>query len=352
MDVVVTAPDGTDLGSTSRFELDLSFGSSGNNFEFSSGILGVGRGSYVTIEGTEYGGVVDSLRSDVVSGRSKKTWSGRTWQGILYGKLLYPDGGQDHLSVSGEANAVLAQLVERVGLTSVFAVSAEDSGISVSKTFERPAVDAYSGISSMLSEAGAVLVIRREDGVTRMWAEAARTFGDVDSDAMDFSMTRAWRPVNHLMCAGEGELSERIVLHLYADESGRVSKTQTLFGIDEVAELYDYSNADLERLEEDGTKRLSEYQTQGDIEVDVRSGADMRVGDVVIGVDRDDGSAVQAIVNKKILSVRGGVASVSYEAGDSNTGTKGGIFGTAEAPAPVSLSDVVGIMTLSEITGR
>lgn len=352
MDVVVTAPDGSDLGSTSRFELDLSFGASGNNFEFSSGIAGVGRGSLVTVEGTEYGGVVDSVRSDVVAGRSSQTWSGRTWQGILYGKLLYPDSGQDHLSVSGEANAVLRQLVDRVGLSSVFSVSSEDSGISVSRTFERPAVNAYAGISSMLADSSAVLVIRREDGVTRMWAEAARTFGDVDSDVMDFSMTRAWRPVNHLMCAGEGELSERLVLHLYADANGKVSKKQTLFGIDEVAELYDYSNADMDRLEEDGKKRLSEYQTQGSIDVDVRGGTDMRVGDVVIGADRDNGSSVRAIVNKKIVSVRNGVASVSYEAGDSNTGSQGGIFGSAEAPSIVSLSDVVGLTTLSELTRR
>lgn len=350
MDIVVTSPGGTDLSSTSSFSLDLSFGDSGNNFELSGDLVGIGKGCLVAIEGTEYGGVVDSARSDVVAGRSTRTWYGRTWHGILYGKLLVPDSGKDYLEVSGEANAVLAQLVERVGLSSVFSVSTDDSGIQVSHRFERPAVTAYGGIVDMLHESSAVLRISREDGVTRMWAEGARTFGGIDSDRVDFSLTRAWRPVNHLHCAGTGELADRATLDLYADEKGRVSKTQTLFGIDEVAELYDYSNADMDKLEEDGTKKLSEYQTQGSVEVSVPSDVDMMVGDMVFAADRSSGDTVSATITKKIVNASDGAASVSYEAGDSNTGSSGGIFGSAETPTIVSMNDVLGVAKLMELT--
>lgn len=342
----MTSPDGTDLCSVSRFQLDLSFGESGNNFELSGDLPGAGRGCLVAIEGTEYGGVIDSVELNVSGGRSSLRWLGRTWHGVLFSKLLVPDQGQDYLEVSGEANAVLAQLVERVGLSSVFSVSGEDSGIRVEKRFERPFVTAYGGIVDMLHESSAVLCISRIQGVTSMWAAPATTYGGVDSDLVDFKATRSWRPVNHLHCAGTGELSERLTLDLYADEGGNVSRTQTLFGIDEVAEGYDYSNADMERLEEDGTKKLREYQSQGSVGVYLPAGVELRVGDMVFAADRSSGNAVQAMVSKKIVRASRGDVTVEYECGDSETGSSGGIFGSAEAPTIVPIGDIIGIATL------
>ncbi len=346
MDIVVTSPDGTDLCSTSRFDLDLSFGESGNNFELSGDLPGAGRGCLVAIEGTEYGGVIDSVELSVSGGRSSKKWLGRTWHGILFSKLLVPDSGKDYLEVSGEANDVLAQLVERVGLSEVFSVSSDDSGIRVSHRFERPFVTAYGGIVDMLHEASSVLCISRVQGETRMWAAPASVYGDVDSDLVDFRATRSWRPVNHLHCAGTGELSERLTLDLYADENGRVSKKQTLFGIDEVSEGYDYSNADMERLEEDGRKRLEEYQSQGSVEVLLPAGVELRVGDAAFAADRSSGIGFQAVVAKKIVKASSGVVTVDYECGDSETGSSGGIFGSAETPTIVPIGDIIGIATL------
>ena len=179
-----------------------------------------------------------------------------------------------------------------------------------------------------------------------MWVAPAETYGDVDSDLIDFTAKRSWRPVNHLHCAGTGELSERLTLDLYADENGRVSKTQTLFGIDEVAEGYDYSNADMERLEEDGTKKLREYQSQGSVEVYLPTGVELRVGDMVFAADRSSGIGLQAMVAKKIVRGSSGVVTVEYECGNSETGSSGGIYGSAETPTIVPLSAVVGIATL------
>ena len=60
------------------------------------------------------------------------------------------------------------------------------------------------------------------------------------------------------MCLGKGELAQRTVIDLYADESGNVSKTQSMFGIDEVERAYDYSSAEDADLEQEGIKRLKE----------------------------------------------------------------------------------------------
>lgn len=333
MDLVVSAPDGRDIGSTSRFDLDLSFGDGGNNFELSCPDLPISRGCLVSIDGTEYGGVVDAAEQETERGETSVVWKGRTWQGVLAAKVLEPDRGQDYLHVSGDANAVLTRLVARMGLQALFAVPKSRASVSVDHTFERY-TDGYAGIRKMLRASSAKLMLRREDGITRIWAEPIRQLGDaIDSDLIDFTAERMWRPVNHLVCLGTGELRNRTVLHLYADERGNVSERQSLFGADEVAETYDYSNADMAKLREDGTKKLREYQQQGAVDVSVADGLELYVGDVVTGSAHGAGvvdGSVTAPVVKKVVKVRNGAVEVSYEVGDAQTSSRGGIHGSAE----------------------
>ncbi|MDO4596553.1 MAG: hypothetical protein Q4B30_06285 [Coriobacteriaceae bacterium] len=333
MDLVVSAPDGRDIGSTSRFDLDLSFGDGGNNFELSCPDLPISRGCLVSIDGTEYGGVVDAAEQETEGGETSVVWKGRTWQGVLAAKVLEPDRGQDYLHVSGDANAVLTRLIARMGLQSLFAVPKSRASVSVDHTFERY-TDGYAGIRKMLRASSAKLMLRREDGITRIWAEPIRQLGDaIDSDLIDFTAERMWRPVNHLVCLGTGELRNRTVLHLYADDRGNVSERQSLFGADEVAETYDYSNADMAKLREDGTKKLREYQQQGAVDVSVADGLELYVGDVVTGSAHGAGvvdGSVTAPVVKKIVRARDGAVEVSYEVGDAQTSSRGGIHGSAE----------------------
>lgn len=333
-DVVVSDPSGRDLGATTAYELDMSIGDTGNNFELSAPGMPISQGCLVSIDGTEYGGVVDSAELVGEGGTSTVTWSGRTWTGVLLGRVLSPDAGRDYLDVAGEANAVLSQLVARMGLSGLFQVPAEDSGVRVQHRFER-FTDGYTGMRRMLAASSAKLVIRRVDGSTVLRAAPARAAGGgVDSDLIDFTARRDWRPVNHLVCAGTGELASRKVVHLYADASGAVSRRQTLFGVDEVAELYDYSNADEQKLIEDGTRKLRGYQTGGAVDVTVRGGLELDVGDTVTGEVRGGGvpdSTVTAAVVKKVVRASGGALAVSYEVGNPQTSATGGISGRAES---------------------
>lgn len=324
MELTLSAADGTDLGSTSDFVLDLSFGDSGNNYTLSCPSLPIACGDVVAVDGTEWGGLVDSCEDALESGVSTTTWSGRTFHGLLCGKVLCPPAGQDYLTASGDANDCLRSLVARCGLSDFFEVPAAKAGIDVRYTFDRYC-DAYTGIRKMLASSSARLMIRREDGRTLMWAEAAEAHGDgIDSDLLDFSAKRATRPVNHLVCAGTGELHERVIVHLYADEAGNVSRTQTLKGSDEVCELYDHSSADEAKLVEDGTKKLEGYQSQGSVDVTVHDGLTLYVGDTVTAANREAGRTVTATVGKKIVKVSGGIAAISYEVGDAETGATGG----------------------------
>lgn len=312
------------------FTLDLAFGSDENALSLEcEAAHAPEEGQFVFIDGTEYGGVVDEVTYE--AGREASgavLCKGRTWHGILAGKRLLPDSGSGYLSVSGKAGDALASLIERMGLSGLFSAASDDT--SVSYTFDR-FVDGYSGLKAMAKANGRKVAMRRRGGKVEISLPPAVDYANkVDSDLLDFTLTSVYRCVNHLVCAGTGELENRAVVHFYADAAGNVSHTQSLFGVDEISALYDYSNADEEKLEEEGKKKLKEYQTQGSVEVEAHDDIDVDVGDVISARDNAHGRTVTATVVKKIVQVSRGVATYSYEVG-SETTTKTSSSGNAES---------------------
>ena len=312
------------------FTLDLAFGSDENAFSLEcEAAHAPEEGQFVFIDGTEYGGVIDQASYE--AGREASgsiLCKGRTWHGILAGKRLLPDSGSGYLSVSGKAGDALASLIARMGLSGLFSAASDDTAVSY--TFER-FVDGYSGLKAMAKANGRKVAMRRKGGKVEISLPPAVDYANkVDSDLLDFTLTSVHRCVNHLVCAGTGELEDRAVVHFYADSAGNVSHTQSLFGVDEIAALYDYSNADEAQLEEEGKKKLQEYQTQGSVEVEAHDDIDVDVGDVISARDNAHGRTVSATVAKKIVTVSRGVATYSYEVG-SETTTKTSSSGNAES---------------------
>lgn len=311
------------------FTLDLAFGSDENAFSLTCAEeYAPKEGQYVFIDGTEYGGVVDE--STYEAGRDASgtvLCKGRTWHGILAGKRLLPDSGSGYLSVSGKAGDALASLIERMGLSGLFSAASDDTAVSF--TFDR-FTDGYSGLKAMAKANGRKVAMRRKGGKVEISLPPIVDYANkVDSDLLDFTLTSVHRCVNHLVCAGTGELENRAVVHFYADAAGNISHTQSLFGVDEICALYDYSNADEAQLEEEGRKKLQEYQTQGSVEVEAHDDIDVDVGDVISARDNAHGRTVTATVAKKIVKVSRGVATYSYEVG-SETTTKTSSSGNAE----------------------
>lgn len=318
-----------DIREIEDFELDLAFGSDENALKLEARAGDAPEeGQFVFIDGTEYGGVIDQASYD--AGREATDsilCRGRTWHGILAGKRLLPDSGSGYLSVSGKAGDVLASLIARMGLSGLFTAASDDSAVSF--TFER-FCDGYSGLKALAKANGRKVAMRRKGGKVEISLPPVVDYANkVDSDLLSFTLTSVHRCVNHLVCAGTGELENRAVIHFYADAAGNVSHTQSLFGVDEISALYDYSNADADKLEEEGRKKLQEYQTQGSVEVEAHDDIDVDVGDVISARDNAHGRTVSAAVVKKIVQVSRGVATYSYEVG-SETTTKTSSSGSAE----------------------
>lgn len=318
VELIVTDASHVDQASLEDFTLDAAWGADENDFELTVDRL-IDAGSYVYFDGGECGGVVDSLKDSLKDGRSTLTYGGRTWHGMLANKILEPDKGKDYLTVSGTASTVIGSLISRVGLDAVFdAVDAPTAGAQTIKSYQFDRyVDAYSGLRKMCAASGLKLRLAYASGKVRVWAEPAAHYGDsIDSDLIDFDATRTWRKPNHMIGLGKGELRNRIVSHWYADSKGNVTQTQTFKGLDEIAQVYDYSSAEADELAKNTKKKLQDLQSEGEVKVTVHedSGIAFDVGDTVTARDNLTGITVNASITKKIVKVSGGVMSVDYEA--------------------------------------
>lgn len=331
MDIIVTDQEWADVAAVADYDLDMAFGDDENDFAFSPNEgPDLSKGCLVYADGTEFGGIVDEVGIEAGSTGSHPTYSGRTWHGILARKVVMPPDGQDYYTWDGEANSLIGQLISKLGLGDLFQASAEDSGIQVDFQWDR-FCDAWSGLRKALKSSGAKPVFRMASGRVTVSAEPSVLWGDeVDSDLVEFSITRNYRPINHLICTGGDELQDRVVVHWYADEDGSVTQTQTLFGVDEVAAQYDYNNAGEDELEEKGKEKLEDYQVEGEVEVSViDDSVSFDVGDTVTGRDNRFGLTVTAEVVKKIVKASDGAVEVSYEVGQASS-TKG-LSGSAES---------------------
>lgn len=320
VDLIITDSNHVDVRSAADYTLDCAWGKEENDFELVvSGASTIDAGAYIYIDGSECGGVVDAMEDQLTAGVSTLTYSGRTWHGMLADKILEPDKGKDYLTVSGTASSVIGSLISRVGLDAVFdAVDAPTAGAQTIKSYQFDRyVDAYSGLRKMCAASGLKLRLAYASGKVRVWAEPAAHYGDsIDSDLIDFDATRTWRKPNHLIGLGKGDLAARVVVHWYADAKGNVSQTQSLKGVDEITQVYDYSNAETAELNQKTREKLQELQSEGDVKVTVRDDANVvfDVGDTVTARDNLTGITVNASITKKIVKVSGGVMSVDYEA--------------------------------------
>lgn len=360
VDLILTR-DGTAYASVQAASLDLAFGEDENDYELvlPDDVAGLVSAHDVwMIDGTEYGGVVDGIQSDVADGANVVTFSGRSLQGILSHKILQPDKGQDYLKVSGTVTQVLTQIISRCGLGELF--TAADNDLAVSGQFDRY-TDAYTGLRKLLASYSCALVFRcMDDTVVLDATPLDDTNGTLDSGSMDFTAKREYRRTNHLIGLGEGELKDRAISHWYADENGNVSQKQTLTGLDEVADTYEYTNAEASELSEKTKEELeSRQEGTGTIDVTMRDGTDHNVGDLLSAVDDVTGVSVRAAVTKKIVRITDGVLSVDYEVGqsvassggrsESSGGSGGGVSYTAGEGIRIESNTISADVTKADI---
>ena len=268
MDLIYADENKRDIGVLSAYEMDMAYGSSENDFSCT-----VDRGDhccrekyYLYVEGEEYGGIIDKI--GVSTGGEEIYYKGRTWHGILESKIIEPDAGSDYLVLSGEANEVLQELIDRLDAGDIFEASTEDSEIEV-LNYQMPRYCyGYTGMLKMLKDSEAKLKMRWHLGKVVLSAEPRDDYSqdeEFDTSQVDLRLEKDYRPKNHIVCMGQGDLKDRAVIHIFTDENGGIQpylkegvtealqdsdyildkSQQVLFFFFFNAEVYDVPNAEI-----------------------------------------------------------------------------------------------------------
>ena len=325
MDLSYTNPSFADIGVLYDYKLDMAYGADENDFALTKDLRDPQRikpESLIYAEDTEYGGYIDDIVVDTTqSGQDILIYKGRTWHGLWESRIVCPVTGQDYYTISGEANTCIATLIAKLGLSSLFQAVTDSSGITISSYQFHRYARGYEGLLSMLASADAKPQMRW-NGAKMIVSALKRgdyTTDEFDSDHNRFKVSKGYRPVNHLICLGQGDLRERLVIDFYADEKGNVSRKQSITGTKIRQEIYDYSNADEEELLKSGQAKLEELQVSDTCEVTVDPSIDYDIGDLVAARDEDAGIDVTARVSKKIITMTETKMQVSYEVGTVST---------------------------------
>lgn len=317
-DIIVAAPDGTELRCMLFSEYDFEIGDEENSFlvtiprpEWES----VANDSRIYIPGTEYGGLYKRLESDTKN--NSVAVGGLTWRGMLQKKIISPPSGQDYATDSGELNAILGARVS-AAFPGLFVGSSESTGVTVSFQYQRYAT-MYDGLKALLKSVGYKMQIEY-DQVLRKVVVSAVPIVDYSSEieyssdmSADYSMIIDRTGINHLVCLGSGELRNRIVVHLYVDGNGVISQTQTFFGENEIAEVYDYAGASRDDLIQSGVDQLKGELNLNEFAIELESEREVQIGDVVGSRDYITGYTVTAPITTKIVKFEDGFVSIEYK---------------------------------------
>nr|DAH71541.1 MAG TPA: hypothetical protein [Caudoviricetes sp.] len=313
MDLFVTDPQGHTVSRLRSFELDMAFGADENDFELSAPkASSIEPGSRIFVPGTEYGGIVSILCPARTRYGDTIAYKGRTWHGILEDHVICPPSGRSHLAVSGDANAVLRQLVQVMGIGDLFSAGSY-AGINVAGSFRYRS--GYTGIVETLAASGARLKAAWDTAAMRcvLSAVPVRDWGDVPgiSGSTMYNAEVDYRKYNHLIALGKGEGASRTVYHLYSDAAGNISEHQTMTGLDERTYIYDYSNAELADLKVKAREKLAKLRQTDAIDVDLDSGTGVAVGDTVTAYSPAVGVSTRGTVTKLTVKVADGHTTVT-----------------------------------------
>ena len=317
MDLIFTNAQRSDQGILSTHSFDLSYGATENDF-----VLTVGANepmledkACVFIEGTEYGGMVGGIKASTYG--ETITYRGRTWHGILNSKVIQPDSGENYLIVSGNANEVLSFLIARLGLSELFVADEKPSAVNISSYKFHRYCKGYEGIADMLADNGGKLKIIWKDRAVHLSAEPIADYSEspIDGDIATLTVEQNKDKVNHLICLGKGDLAAREVIHLYADQFGRIGDVQYYTGLNEIAETYENTNS--ENLRSDGEKKFAELRNNDKAEISLSEteGLIYDIGDIVGANEYKSGVSVSAVVTQKIVKISNGVVSTEYKTG-------------------------------------
>lgn len=309
-----------------------------NNFEIQISrtlykSLGICEGWRIAVPGKEYGGIIYKIK---VNSTGTVTLSGPTWRGMLTKKIIEPPSGEDYLTVSGDANTIINNVV-CTQFDGIFVCSGASGILFNGYKFDRY-VNHLAGTEKMLLTQNARLSIiydsgeSNDSGFVRLSAVPIKDYSDEIEYSKDgtlsflsFSFEKYSGGINHLICLGKGELKDRMVLHLYDQADGTIGEDKYYFGTDERTSVFDYPNCEsYDELREKGIEHLKKLTSYTNMDMDLYNQSlyglkdmadDIDIGDIVGGRDFDTGIYISKQITRKIIKVKNGMETIECKVG-------------------------------------
>lgn len=255
----------------------------------------------VYVDGTEWGGIISGADIDVGSGTI--TYTGWTWRGLLSLYVIEPPSGQDYRVVTSNTN--LANALRVLPMHPMIDIQNTSYKASKKYQYERY-ITVHEGVTGLLKDNDQNLRLKfaYDESTGKVKLRIATTTDRTNlievsqdyDDKVKLSISRDGNTPKRLICLGSGELRDREILNLYADENWNISTTEVSGAYP--VNTYDYSGS--KDLSADGRKHFQELIDQHmKIGVDV-SGIDLNLGDVIAARDRLSGEYVTAEITNII----------------------------------------------------
>lgn len=287
-----------------------------NDFKIETNLINSIEFYALYLEGTELGGIINVDKSTNIT--DLHSIQGLTWRGILTRHIVEPPAGADYKTVSGDLNAVIAELIQP--LSPLYTAKSTSAGHTVTNYKINRYVSILAAIEKLLSDSGYRLKI---EAVKEAAGEAIKIIlsavpqttlaGTYNSDLyIPMEFTKDTSGYNHIIAAGRGELAAREIVNLYADAEGNIGTTQYFTGIEESTYFYDYSNVEsLEELEKSAREELEKLLNKKVLKIAGQDEQDERLTALEIGdkvrATFPGGDVVEAAVIQKIYTVANGI---------------------------------------------
>lgn len=270
-------------------------------------------------ESPAFGGMVDGV--EVNTEADTVSFTGATWQGLLSRKVICPPTGEAYKTITGSTIYIMGKLVDELGFDSLFYVQGynpDAPGEGGAYQFNRY-VTLLDGLTDLLKNRGGLALSAEYDASAKkvkLTAQLPRDLTDAQSfirSTFNYRIGKQFQPINHMICLGKGELTERTVIDLYLQTDGTIGYTQQYSGADEVAYVYENTSAETrQELERLARKKFAEL-IRPNIEVLVSQGTNYRIGDIIGGYEPMTKTMATATITSLILQINGNVKTISYK---------------------------------------
>ncbi len=332
MDLIFTDKNKQEQGVLHDFYIDFDT-TDKKDFQLSAGLKNriLEPKGYWYINGTEYGGKIDHEK--IITETNEIQYTGRNYRGILCDKIIEPPPGHDHKIMSGNLQTVIQTLINEAGLTGLY--KAEKSSIGLSNHKFNRYITVYDGIMDLGYRYSLVPRFKVVNGICCISFSERVDYSDsneYNQDDLNFTISKSYADVNHLICLGKGELKDRTVIHLYTDKNGNITDIQSLFGEDEITKIYENTNAeDITALKNEGIKKLEEMKSKDSFEVTIPD-TELQIGDIIGGIEAETGIYVARPISNIIAKISDDRIEMEYKVGEDDSSS--GSSGTGSSTSP------------------